>query len=526
MALDLTTVPDGPRFVDELPADRSGVDYLNLRQVNLDMMEECIPGLNNVTSHVRPYSVMCWVYWKAWQNAHRKPVTADEILILREKTESLFLWGHKLHGMGVVPGRRAKVPAPLRGRVSLRFAAWHRSLKNTSLQAAVQYGPSLLQLGFLQKTDEGIYRVTSRGEILAEALDARLSKRTAYRVLDTQSETSAVESDADDLFEAWRYDRASERERSEFRQALYVESAIGQSRSPVARRSTMIWLVLDLLRRARRPLTGVELRDAIAYRRLPRRRSLPFEGPPLQQSKKWQFLLVRQLHRLALETSMGWMEEKLILRQAQTVEELSNLAFKRIASDLGCREGATLANLMSKASRTITTEELLLTAIDEEPQKHDFQSVATRIVDLADDSFDDAFGAAFRALLLIGNCDRWLSGDDHLRAFIGRGGSVRVSVKYWLEIVERMKVLPARRVLEYFFGNLIISQHFAVATNRYDGKTSRLRLALDEAAIESLVAPDPWYPRITPDGLDALLSVMTSCAILEQDDNEAFTIHE
>jgi hypothetical protein len=246
----------------------------------------------------------------------------------------------------------------------------------------------------------------------------------------------------------------------------------------------------------------------------------------MQQSKKWQFLLVRQLHRLALETAMGWMEEKLILRQAQTVQEISTLALKRIATELGCQEGSTLANLMAKASRTITSDETLLNAIDDDPARHDFQSAASRIVDLANESLDESFGAAFRALLLIGNCESWLGSDEHLRVLIGRGGSIRISVKYWLEIVERMKAQPAHRMLEYFFGNLIISQHFAVATNRYDGKTSRLRLALDEAGIESLVAPDPWYPRITPDGLDALLSVMASCAILKQNDQGAFAIAE
>ena len=162
----------------------------------------------------------------------------------------------------------------------------------------------------------------------------------------------------------------------------------------------------------------------------------------------------------------------------------------------------------------------------EEPGKHDFQAVAVGIYEFGKENYDDAFGASFRALLLISNCSPLLSGDEHLCALIGRGGSVRVSVQYWIEIVKRIKSQPMKQVLEFFFSNLIISQHFAVATNRFDGKTSRLRLALDENGIESLVSPKPWYPRITPDGLDALLSVMTSCGMLEQDADGGFTLRE
>lgn len=523
MSLDLATLPDGPRFVEPLPEARSGVDYLNLRQVNLGLMEECIPGLNNVTSHVRPYSVICWVYWKAWQQSRRRELSAEDIVLLREKAESLFLWGHKLHQTGVVPGRRSPIPAPVEGRVSLRFSAWgKRSLKNTSLQAAVQYGPSLLQLGFLQKNDDGVYRVTPQGEVLAEALDARLRKRSAYRVLNTRDETTAVETDADELFEAWRYDEASQRERDEFRKALYDEVEVGPSRGPIARRSTFIWLVLDLLRRARRPLTAVELRDGLAYRRLPRRRSFVLEGAALAQSRKWQFLLVRQLQRLALETAMGWMEEKLIRREAKDVAEIARLAWKCIVAEFRCREGTSFVTLRARASHRIATDEALLAAIDEEPAQHDFQSIARRIFELARTSYDAAFGAAFRALLLLSNCGPWLNRDEHLSALVGLGGSVRVSVQYWLEIVERIKDRPMQSALEFFFTNLVISQHFAVATNRFDGKTSRLRLALDEGSIESLVAPRPWYPRITEDGLDALLSVMASCGLLRITTDGAF----
>ena len=56
---------DGARPVPILPLDTGGVDPLGLRQLNFDMMDRCIPGLNNAAWHIRPYVVMAWGWWQA-----------------------------------------------------------------------------------------------------------------------------------------------------------------------------------------------------------------------------------------------------------------------------------------------------------------------------------------------------------------------------------------------------------------------------------------------------------------------------
>ena len=58
-----------------------GVDYLGLRQVNLDMMAMCLPGITNATSHIRPFTVLCWIHWKfhaLLEEAGRRRVTLRE----------------------------------------------------------------------------------------------------------------------------------------------------------------------------------------------------------------------------------------------------------------------------------------------------------------------------------------------------------------------------------------------------------------------------------------------------------------
>lgn len=44
--------------VPKLRLQPGGVDPLGLRQVNLDLMDRALPGINNVTMLIRPYVLM------------------------------------------------------------------------------------------------------------------------------------------------------------------------------------------------------------------------------------------------------------------------------------------------------------------------------------------------------------------------------------------------------------------------------------------------------------------------------------
>ena len=188
MSFNVEEMPNGPNLLAEFDPGRGGVDFLGLRQVNLDLMGECLPGINNVTYYIRPYSVLSWIYWKFYESmkadAKDKP-TAKELTRFKEKVESLFLWGHQLNNVTGVPGLRSK-PKVERGKADLTFKAWRRSADNTSLQAAVQYGPSVKDrggLGFIHPVEGPFFQVTKEGAELAEALDSSLQKRRAYSML-------------------------------------------------------------------------------------------------------------------------------------------------------------------------------------------------------------------------------------------------------------------------------------------------------------------------------------------------------
>ena len=92
---------EAPFFVAPYKDESGGVDFLGLRQVNLDLMYQFLPGINNVTRFVRPYSVMTWFAWAFNEDMKRKGIEdfkRKDFKEFREKVELLFGWGHQLVG--------------------------------------------------------------------------------------------------------------------------------------------------------------------------------------------------------------------------------------------------------------------------------------------------------------------------------------------------------------------------------------------------------------------------------------------
>jgi hypothetical protein len=179
-----SNIPEHPTFVPPMKQQSGGVDFLGLRQVNLDLRDHCLPGFNNRTHWIRPFSLVSWIYWKFYQLCKtagiEKPTNVD-LRGFMQKVEILFTWGHKLHGVRDLPGIDAEPPRKGEGPVSLKFEDWGRNPANTSLMAAVNYGPAMKTHGGLNFIDPvessggEFFKVVGNGEKLAAALDALLT---------------------------------------------------------------------------------------------------------------------------------------------------------------------------------------------------------------------------------------------------------------------------------------------------------------------------------------------------------------
>jgi hypothetical protein len=156
--------PPGFRIVDKLAIVESGVDPIGLRQLNLDLMDETIPGINNVTMHVRPYCFMAWAWWKARQvAADNGEIDPNEMADLVARYETVYAWAHSLAGNPFRGAAAIRAYLPLKGTsdlFSFEGEKWTQFKKHrTSLMAPTEYGPSLKSLHFLQRKDRARFAV-------------------------------------------------------------------------------------------------------------------------------------------------------------------------------------------------------------------------------------------------------------------------------------------------------------------------------------------------------------------------------
>lgn len=104
----MITPTEHPVFVPRYRPDHGGNDFLGLRAVNTTLMGQCLPGINNVSQYLRPFSLIAWIFWKFYQlasAAHLKSPTNEQQRIWQEKVELLFTWSHVLNGVQVFRAR-------------------------------------------------------------------------------------------------------------------------------------------------------------------------------------------------------------------------------------------------------------------------------------------------------------------------------------------------------------------------------------------------------------------------------------
>lgn len=522
MSFDARDLPQGPYLLPQFDPGRGGVDFLGLRQVNLDLMAECLPGINNVTFFIRPYSVLSWIYWKfheAMKASGKDRASAKELISFREKVESLFLWGHQLNNVDGIPGLRSKPKEFHKDKADLSFKAWRRSADNTSLQAAVQYGPSVKDrggLGFMRHVEGEFFQTTREGTGLAEALDLTLRKRRAYSMLADFGENYASAGEASELFGAWRVDeRPSKRERDIFAKCFYDESTINNV-DAMGRRSATINLVLSVLRNSTRALGEDEIRSCMAFQRLPNGKLLGQERGPQESAKTWLLLQVRQAQRIAMESLLAWVEHRILNhheRSATAIVQATRGSLMAADSAIFGRQscGAILKAFLGKVK---TLDDYIEASLSE--QRVNLFWLSRELARAVAEECDSICPIALKLLLLSRRFAEWFSEDAALRNEIGRGGTVRISLAYWQKLFDKNSEHPLENLLSVLIENLVLSQHFAVATNRFDGGRQRLRIILEENGLEALVER-PWQPRITPDRLASALSLLADCGFVSYD---------
>lgn len=506
-----------PIFVAPYRPEQGGTDFLGLRQVNVDLMDECLPGFNNVSSYVRPFSVISWIYWKFHDLAAAAHIDEPDLpqqQVWQQKVEILFTWGHILNGVSGIPGTDSRPPRS--GAVSLDFESWKRIPTSTSLMAAVQYGPAAKVsdgLGFIEPVPNarGMFRTTGIGIQLAEGLENSLLGRDTKKLLSSLLRATGTENDANNLFPGWSILTPSKKEKNAFQLAFFDRNA-SDLKDALGKRSSTLRLILSVLDHASYPMTVDEVRSAM-FHKLGRKSS--GDGHDEVSWHKWLVLQVRQAHRLAMETILFWIEERLNhARDRETGSMIKRAMEVHALHPLILPPGSTVKEVRKRLFPAMPLSLDALISSSRRNGDYSLFEIMDRILATIGDSTEEALMHAVRILFICAEYTDALEELGTVNKLLRHGGSERISLAYWRDFVRRCATLSFEEFLQLVFEQHIISQHLSVAARRFDGGTQRLRIAIEEEGLTPLIAT-PLPLRVTPDRLTTALSLMSDCDLIK-----------
>jgi hypothetical protein len=382
--------------------------------------------------------------------------------------------------------------------------------------AALQYGPASKSpdgLGFIERTESGLYRTIGFGNQLAEGLDKCLDGVGRTRLLRDLGQASATANEVSELYGHWALQAPTAKERRAFWSAFYSESAIGDG-TRTGNRSATVYLILRLLETAQAPLTTDEVRSNLFHGIILQKKPSTVPKALTTHWHRWICLQVRQAQRLAMESILGWLERRLMEEQERDTELIARYVdelWKQHSDVLSY--GSTVSAVRSSLSVDDLDILLLRSRKDESFSLFDsMQDVLRRFSE--DDDLHVIY--ALRILFLCAEYARVLSGKESVDADLNLGGAERISLRFWLNTLDRSGSLRTKDFILLLLEQHIISQHLAVAARRYDGGTQRLRLSIEEEGL-TVLAEGGLPLTVTADRLFTALSLMAECRIIELD---------
>lgn len=488
--LDILAAWSGPRVVAKPPLRPGGVDPLGIRQVNFDLMDRCIPGLNNTATRLRPYTLIAWAWWKAAALARAEVgdlIEVDRLKAFVDRIEVVFAVGHLVEQDfgGLLGSDTLNGEVVSRGRYDFSSRRWRdfrvRRVLTTSLMAPVSYGPSAKEgagLGFLSPRSDGAFAPTAEVMPAVLALDELLAD-----VLDdpclASLECGEVEVERmRELYEYWAMDELTDAERAVGRARLRKGDA-------TTGRNATLDLIEKVLGEADGPLRVDEVRWAMALDD-----PAPVRiGEEPNAASLWRAVQTQQLHRLSLEALLVWLLETTVSRPHQ-LGELAELLMEETDHEAGSTFGDWLVSYPG-AGDGPGDPVLAIESIEEVRQR---------------DRPDLALDGLRVALAICGEID----GDVRLYG----GAPDRLPLGRARSRAERIARLPLGDGLEILLSEWVIGQHLYWAVGRSGDETQRLRLMLDEGGW--LAFSGYGNANATPDRLSTLLSLAADAGMLER----------
>jgi hypothetical protein len=298
---------DGPVCPPKSGIGFGGVDPLGLRQLNFDLMDQVLPGLNNVARHIRPFVVVAWAWRRAVQLAESqglKTISPDLLQDFIDRIEVLYVWSQLLKNENAdLPGRQVLAGLVKASEWTFGGANWEARKKtrrdSTALSAPINYGPGLKMLGWVQRHPH-YPDVMIPTDIATPALDAfearikRIKKHLGHPAFSAFGSVTVTKEEAKSWADDWSLDAVTSAEAKAMAGMLFGAAA-PQHRQLAGE---MILAAID-----HASTTDANyLRGTMA--------GAPSDFVPAQRLQKtwvdFRRLQVRQLFRLSLEALFYW----------------------------------------------------------------------------------------------------------------------------------------------------------------------------------------------------------------------------
>ncbi|MDX8357749.1 septum formation inhibitor-activating ATPase [Sphingopyxis terrae] len=335
-----------PSLVIASDVQPGGVDPLGLRQINFNLMDKVLPGLNNVAEMLRPFVLMTWAWRRVRVIIERDKLggaTDEDMRNFVDRIEAIYAWSQFLNDPSArLPGGQALQGLLYGAEDSYHFGGteWtsRRDLRRTStgLISPLNYGPGLRMMGWLVPAGPpGVFQPCSDLDTTLDEFENGFSDILEHPVFNKLGPVTVGRDEARQWGELWALSDLTSAERT-----AGFERLAGQHADKFRREG------LELIQFAAQQVAGADdIDDRVAAIRelmaAPAEAWLP--APELaDRARAWRRVQVRQLFRLALEATFSWTLQQLV-DGPQTTEMLADrfvadndiLKFERAGEWLG-----------------------------------------------------------------------------------------------------------------------------------------------------------------------------------------------
>lgn len=299
-----------PAIVSGALPKPGGVDPLGLRQINFDLMDQVLPGINNVARHVRPFVLVTWAWRRAKQLAERgraRELPVDTLRDFVDRIEVIYAWSQFLRDPDAdLPGRQVLEPLIHADRWDFGGRDWKKRREvrcySTAFTAPINYGPALKTLGWVlpHREHSDVLLASEEAQPALDAFEARILDRLDHPAFSRFGKVVVTAKEARSWAEAWALDQVTKAEQTVMAKMLFGSGA------PTARRNGGA-LMLEAIEH----IGGA---DVLAVRRAMAGSPSNF-APSAECSaacEAWRRVQVRQLFRFALEALFHWTVSQLV----------------------------------------------------------------------------------------------------------------------------------------------------------------------------------------------------------------------